>query len=976
MEIIQKIKTLDAKQRKRLLTWGALALLVLLLAVMPMLAAGNDASGSQQASILSATADYQDIETRIIGGGQLSSEAAIRLKIPEEVKLTQYLVGNGDTVSEGDAIAAVDKISVMTAIAGVQETLDDLADEIASASDDQASQTVSALAGGTVKKIYAAAGEPVQDVMLEHGALAVLSLDDTMAVQLETDSALTPGDTVDVILSGGTQVDGRVKSNLNGVLTVTIEDNDYAIGTPVTVKTQNGQRLGTGELYVTSAWNATAYSGTVSSVLVNEGATVYVGQSLLQLEDSGHTAEYQRLVDRRHEYEELMQELFKLYRTETITAPCDGIVTGVDKDGAYLLAEHGGSWFASFLSFFSRDEGFVAYSAKVVSASGGTMELLMNPDPILVDDMAGLSAVSADIPGMTHSWSYSGDTKVYIQDENGLLLAAGEPKAGDILLVVGDEESVHWFILLKGSDETAAAAQAKPAQSGLVASLLSSEEAPDEVCTPDGENTQATVEPVEEELVYTGTDSCTGMDGCTASSHNDGCPMKPSVLTDCTGQADCTAEAHDPGCLSLCDLSANCPAANHKEGCLSQQPAPPAETGVRIATESLNQGIVNQSYLSPLQATDGTNVLDGTWSAIGLPDGLSIDTSSGIISGTPAAAGSVVVHISFACTAGSDAKDFTLTVLSAPAQTVYQGYLAQVTEVADGTMKVMQTAYSYSISDLNALPTVSVDTNAMTVERVYTSELVSTASLAVGDVVLVIVDGTGSLIQIAEPVIAPGGGSLPDGGAGGMPSGGMQGGGMTGMSGMPGGTAQTAGDTLYSLNKLTVASVTSQEHMRLAVTVDELDISKIYVGQPATVSVDALAGESFSATVSTISNSGTNEGGNSKFTVELTLEKSGEMLPGMSASASIVLSIAENVLCVPVAALDEVNGETVLYTGCDEKSTSLTGSVPVTIGVADAEYVQILDGLREGDTVFYAYFDTVESEALPSKGTIPLGNGE
>lgn len=928
MEIMQKIKTPDAKQRKRLLTWSALTLLVLLLAVLPVLAGGNDAD-SQQASILSATADYQDIETRIIGGGQLSSEAAIRLKIPEEVKLTQYLVGNGDTVSEGDAIAAVDKISVMTAITGVQETLDSLSDKIAAASDAQASDTVKALAGGTVKKVYAKEGDSVQDLMLEHGALAVLSLDGLMAVQLETDTGLQPGDKVDVTMTDGTELEGRVKTNLSGTLTVTVEDKGYAIGAQVTVKTRDGQRLGTGELYVYSAWNATAYSGTVSTLLVNEGDSVYVGQSLLRLEDPGHTAEYQRLVDQRHEYEELMQELFQLYRTETITAPCDGIVTGVDTDGAYLLADHGGNWFASFLSFFSGDEGFVAYSAKVVSASGGTMELLMNPNQIQVDDLASLSYASADIPDMKHSWSYSGDTKVYVQDENGLLQAAGKPKAGDILLVVGDEESVCWFVLLQGSGETAAAARERSRQSGLVASLLSAEEAPTDICSSD--------------------------ENCTASVHNEGCPRYSVQGGACTGEADCAAESHDPGCLSLCDLSANCPATNHKEGCLSQQSEPPAEAEVKIVTESLNQGLVGQSYLSSLQATDGTSVLSGTWSAIGLPDGLSIDTSSGILSGTPAAAGSVVVHISFECTAGAAAKDFTLSILSAPAQTVYQGYLAQVTEIADGTIKVMQTAYSYPISDLNALPTVSIDTNALTVERVYTSDLISPAVLAAGDVVLVIVDETGSLIQIAEPVAAPGGGSLPDGGAGGMQGSGMQSGGMSGMSG---GTGQTAGDTLYSLEKLTVASVTSQEHMTLTVTVDELDISKIHAGQPAIVSLDALPGESFSAAISRISNSGTNEGGNSKFTVELTLEKSGDMLPGMSGSAFITLDTAENVLCVPAAALEEVDGETVLYTSYDEKSASPGNPVPVTTGVADAEYVQILAGLSEGETVYYVYYDS------------------
>ena len=150
----------------------------------------------------------------------------------------------------------------------------------------------------------------------------------------------------------------------------------------------------------------------------------------------------------------------------------------------------------------------------------------------------------------------------------------------------------------------------------------------------------------------------------------------------------------------------------------------------------------------------------------------------------------------------------------------------------------------------------------------------------------------------------------------------------------------------------------------LDVTVDELDISKIYVGQSATVTVDALAGEHFSATVSQISNSGTNDGGSSKFTVELTLGKSGDMLPGMTASAFIQLDTGENLLCVPAAALGEENGKTVLYTSYDEKSAVLGSPVPVTIGAADAEYVQILIGLSEGDTVYYAYYDSPEN-AVP-----------
>lgn len=63
---------------------------------------------------------------------------------------------------------------------------------------------------------------------------------------------------------------------------------------------------------------------------------------------------------------------------------------------------------------------------------------------------------------------------------------------------------------------------------------------------------------------------------------------------------------------------------------------------------------------------------------------------------------------------------------------------------------------------------------------------------------------------------------------------------------------------------MTVASVTSQEHMTVEITIAELDISKLHVGQAATVSVDALGGEQFDATITEIANSGENEGGNSK----------------------------------------------------------------------------------------------------------------
>lgn len=819
------------KQRKKYIAWGCAGIFVFLLAVMPILAAGAEGSDGPEASILSATAEHRDIDTQIIGGGQLASEAAVQLEIPEAVKLTQYLVGNGGIVSQGDAIAAVDRVSVMTAITQVQETLDYLSEEIADISSEEASDQVTARAGGTVKVIYAGEGDSVQDVMLEHGALALLSLDGLMAVQIERNTGLSTGDTVCVMLPDGTEVDGRVKSNLEGIVTVTVEDDGYSVGAKVTVTTEDGTRIGRGELYIYSQWSATAYSGTVSNVLVSEGDQVYAGKPLMSLENPGHTAQYQQLIDQRHEYEELMQELFQMYRTQTITAPCDGIVTGVDEDGAYLLSDSGSGLFASLLANLTGagSNGFVGCMVQVAEVQENGMLLKRASDVYSISDLADLSGVAAGAVSMTETWNYTGGTTVYAPTADGLFQAAGSAEAGDILLAVGKEETVHWFVRLTADAGEASQTDAGENYRVAVLSAVGESDIPVE-----------STDPTETEDTSGGT----GQED-NAGSKNEG------QTGDCTKSDDCTASVHDPDC--------------------------------------------------------------------------------------PKAA----------------------------ATAVYWGYVAQVVEVTEGTMTVQQTPYAYAITDLNNLPSVQADASVMTVETVYTSLLISTSTVAAGDILLLVVDDSGTLQRIAGQTDMPGMEGPDTGGEAQTGQGGMSGGGT---SSMGGGTAQEQPFTLYSLEKLTVASVTSQEHMSVEITVDELDISKIFVGQAAVITVDALAGEQFAATVTEIANNGENQGGNSKFAVELTLNKSGDMLPGMSASAFITLETSTDVLSVPVSALDEDGTQTFLYTSYDEDSGMLGDPVMVTTGISDGENVEIVDGLEDGKTVYYAYYDTLVISNAPKTG--------
>lgn len=707
-----------AKKIRRVIAGILTACLVAALALMPMLAARQETAG-EQAAVRSAQPEYRDIDTRLVGGGQLAGQAAVAVELPAEVKLTGFLVENGDTVRAGDAIAAVDRVSVMTAIAAVQQTLDDLTEQIADAASSASSQSITAVSGGVVKTLYAQVGDKVQDVMLEHGALAVLSLDGYMAVQLS--ASAQPGQTVTVTLPGGAQVPGTVYSSVNGTLTVTVEDDGYPVGASVAVTDAEGKSLGSGALYILSPWNVTAYAGTVSQVYAAEGASVYAGQTLLRLEDLGTSGEYQQLLDQRHEYETLMRELFGLYETQRLTAPCDGVVTGIDRDSDLLLEE---------------------------------------------TDSQRLSA-------------------------DGLADAA--------LVPMSDTEYL---------DENQDADPPQP---------------------------------------------------------DDGAPEEPA----CTGAADCPAKTHDPGCLS------------------QQQPASHS----------------------------------------------------------------------------------------------YQGYAAQIITLSGSSAYVRRSAVPVAVEDLDDLPAVSADLSAMTLEQSCESAYFS--GMSAGDVVLLVFDETGALVKVGwissdptqptqptDPVPtepdaptqptqpdAPEDPTQPGGSDAGdtLPGGGISGGFSGGFSG--GGTQQEESAALYSLERVTAASVTAQERMTLEITVDELDITKVRVGQSAAVTLDALPGERFEATVSQVATSGTNEGGSSKFTVELTLPRSGDMLSGMRACAFLTLDTTEHTLTVPAAALDEADGQTVLYTALDPDTGAPAAPLPVETGLADADYVQLLTPLPEETTVYYLYYE-------------------
>ena len=145
----------------------------------------------------------------------------------------------------------------------------------------------------------------------------------------------------------------------------------------------------------------------------------------------------------------------------------------------------------------------------------------------------------------------------------------------------------------------------------------------------------------------------------------------------------------------------------------------------------------------------------------------------------------------------------------------------------------------------------------------------------------------------------------------------------------------------------------------MIVSIDELDILGLSLGQEADLYLDALPNKGFKATVTEIDQEGENEGGNTKYHATLALDRELQMYPGMNGTVCFPRSEKKEVLTVPLAALKENGGEIIVYTAYSEETGELLSPARVSTGVSDGTDAEIVSGLALGDTFYYRYADAI-----------------
>src|SRR3954471_3922308 len=193
-----------------------------------------------------------------------------------------------------------------------------------------------------------------------------------------------------------------------------------------------------------------------------------------------------------------------------------------------------------------------------------------------------------------------------------------------------------------------------------------------------------------------------------------------------------------------------------------------------------------------------------------------------------------------------------------------------------------------------------------------------------------------------------------------------------------------------TLNKdaATLLTISDMSVLETRVKVDETDVARIHIGDPAVIQIDAFPDTTFTGKVTKISNSsvkgaatsGTDQAVDYEVTIQL-INSPAETRPDFSATAKVITAKVEKVLSIPIIALtvreneaiqagDTATGlgkakpakdigkkdvEGVFVVGKDNKVTFR----PVKVGIAGEKHFEVLSGLKEGEKIVAGTYQAI-----------------
>jgi HlyD family secretion protein len=155
-----------------------------------------------------------------------------------------------------------------------------------------------------------------------------------------------------------------------------------------------------------------------------------------------------------------------------------------------------------------------------------------------------------------------------------------------------------------------------------------------------------------------------------------------------------------------------------------------------------------------------------------------------------------------------------------------------------------------------------------------------------------------------------------------------------------------------------IASVNTNAQPTIQINLTEIDIPKVKIDNVANITIDAISDKKFSGKVISIDKNGSVSSGVTTYPVVILLEtNNANIYPNMAVSATIETQSKNNVLTVPLSALQNQNGKLFVRIQVNNKIIRK----PVTIGVSTDNLVEIITGLDENDIIITSNISSTTS---------------
>ncbi|HEX9105065.1 MAG TPA: efflux RND transporter periplasmic adaptor subunit [Polyangia bacterium] len=147
---------------------------------------------------------------------------------------------------------------------------------------------------------------------------------------------------------------------------------------------------------------------------------------------------------------------------------------------------------------------------------------------------------------------------------------------------------------------------------------------------------------------------------------------------------------------------------------------------------------------------------------------------------------------------------------------------------------------------------------------------------------------------------------------------------------------------------------------------NQIDVAKVKLGQKVTVTLDALPGKSYEATITKIAPASITPKDKQVdvFPVEATLATADlSIKPGMTADVRIHIEKKPNVISLPIEAVVKENGKQFVSKVVPaDKGKQKTDKVEVAVGARNDREIEIQSGIKEGDKVLIKPASSAENE--------------